>query len=147
MKKLTCCIGVIVLLSGCQERTDEIKISHFKDRNPDYKRKEADTIQVSEYEKSSKITSDEAKNRIGDSVTVTGLIAAVHSGDKVTYLNFDKKFPLNEFSCAIFPDDVEQFGDINLYRNKKAEVTGKITKFRNKPQIILNSKDQLKILN
>lgn len=94
-----------------------------------------------------KITSKEVKQHIGDSLRITGFIADIYLGEKVAYLNFENKFPKNEFACAIFSGKFDEFGDLSKYKNKKAEVTGKITTYKNKPQIILESKDQLKIIH
>lgn len=93
-----------------------------------------------------KITSNEVKDHIGDSVTIQGYIADVYISEKVSYLNFENKFPKNVFSCAIFSSQSDLFGDISKYKGKVAEVSGKITKFKNKPQVILNSPEQIKIL-
>lgn len=92
------------------------------------------------------ITSKEVKLHIGDSLTVKGFIADVYLSDKVAYLNFENKFPKNLFSCAIFENKFLAFGDLAVYKNKTAEVTGKITTYKNKPQIILTSKDQIRII-
>lgn len=93
-----------------------------------------------------KITSKEVKQHIGDSLRITGFIADIYLGEKVAYLNFENKFPKNVFSCAIFSGKFDEFGDLSKYKNKNAEVTGKITTYKNKPQIILESKDQIKII-
>ncbi|MCY7360575.1 MAG: hypothetical protein LH629_00690, partial [Ignavibacteria bacterium] len=74
------------------------------------------------------------------------LVADVYLTDKVAYLNFENKFPKNIFSCAIFENKFSLFGDLSKYKNRKVEVTGKITTYKNKPQVILTSKDQIKIL-
>ena len=93
-----------------------------------------------------RISSKDVRQHIGDSLCVTGLVAEVFLNDKVAYLNMDNKFPKNAFSCAIFSLKFTEFGDLSKYKGKNIEVTGKISTFKNKPQIILNSKDQIKIL-
>jgi len=93
-----------------------------------------------------KITSREVKAHMGDSLTIKGFVADVYVSEKVSYLNFENKFPKNVFSCAIFSSKAEAFGDLSKYKGKEVEVTGKITTYKNKPQVILNSPDQIKIL-
>ncbi len=93
-----------------------------------------------------KITSKEVKQHIGDSLRITGYIADVYLGEKVAYLNFENRFPKNVFSCTIFQKTFNEFGDLSKYKNKTAEVTGKITTYKNKPQVILESKQQIKII-
>ncbi|MCB0728711.1 MAG: hypothetical protein KDD00_14710 [Ignavibacteriae bacterium] len=92
------------------------------------------------------ITSKEVKNHIGDSLVIRGLVADVYVSEKVSYLNFENRFPKNVFACAIFSSKTDAFGDLSKYKGKLVEVNGKISTFKNKPQVILNSPDQIKIL-
>ncbi|HMQ68082.1 MAG TPA: GW dipeptide domain-containing protein [Ignavibacteria bacterium] len=92
------------------------------------------------------IASEEVKNHIGDYLTIRGYVADVHVSEKVSYLNFENKFPKSIFSCVIFSSKAEAFGDPSKYKGKDVEVTGMITTYKNKPQVILNSPDQIKIL-
>lgn len=93
-----------------------------------------------------KVSSREAAKFIGDSLTVAGYIADVFESEKVVYLNFEKKFPRNVFTCTIFAGNAGRFGELKLYKGKNVEVTGKVTSYKNKPQMILWSEAQIKIL-
>jgi len=93
------------------------------------------------------ITPKEVKAHVGDSLVIKGFVTDVYLSDKVAYLNFENKFPKNIFSCAIFSNKFEEFGDLSRFKNKNVEVNGKITTYKNKPQVILNSKDQIKIIS
>jgi len=93
------------------------------------------------------ITSKEVKTHVGDSLIIKGFVADIFLSDKVAYLNFENKFPKNIFSCAIFSGRFEEFGDLSRFKNKIVEVSGKILTYKNKPQVILNSKDQIKIVS
>jgi len=109
-------------------------------------------IKIDENKSSNKITSlqtitpKEVKAHVGDSLTIKGFVADIYLSDKVAYLNFENKFPKNMFSCAIFSNKFDEFGDLSRFKNKNVEVNGKITTYKNKPQVILNSKDQIKII-
>lgn len=92
------------------------------------------------------ISAVEAANYIGKVVTVEGFVADVYKTDKVAYLNFVEKFPKNPFSGVIFAGKFDKFGDLNIYERKNVEITGRISVYKEKPQIILDSKDQIKIL-
>ncbi len=92
------------------------------------------------------ISSQEVKLHIGDSLTIRGYVADIYLSDKVAYINFENKFPKNIFSCAVFENRFNDFGDLSKYKDKTVEVTGKITTYKNKPQVILNSKDQIRIM-
>jgi DNA/RNA endonuclease YhcR with UshA esterase domain len=91
------------------------------------------------------ITPLEASDNIGKVVTVKGFIAEVYKKENVEYLNFMEKYPDNPFEGVIFQKKFDEFGDINIYNNKNVEITGLVSSFKGKPQIILNSKDQIKI--
>lgn len=93
------------------------------------------------------IKDTEAKNYVGENVTVTGKIAAVVKRPKVNYLNFGKNYPNQTFTAVIFPDDADEFGDLNEFKGKEVEVSGVISLYNGKPQIILKSKNQIKIID
>lgn len=93
------------------------------------------------------IRPDEVKFHTGDSLIVRGYIADIYLSEKVAYLNFEYRFPKNLFSCVVFENKFREFGDLSVYKNKRAEVRGKITTYKNKSQIILTSKDQIKIIH
>ncbi len=84
---------------------------------------------------------------IGKNAVVTGYIADVYKNEKVAYLNFDGKFPKNSCAAVIFKDDFGKFGDVNRFKNKNVEVSGIISEYNGKPQIILKSTSQVKITN
>lgn len=82
---------------------------------------------------------------IGKNAIVSGYIADVYKNEKVAYLNFDGKFPKNSCAAVIFKDDFKKFGDVNRFKNKNVEVSGIISEYNGKPQIILKSTSQLKV--
>ena len=92
------------------------------------------------------ISAVETANYIGKVVTVEGFVADVYKTEKVAYLNFVEKFPKNPFSGVIFASKFDKFGDLSIYEGKNVELTGRISVYKEKPQIILDSKDQIKIL-
>jgi hypothetical protein len=92
------------------------------------------------------ITSKEIRKHIGDSLKVKGFVADIYLSEKVAYLNFENKFPKNDLACTVFSGRFDEFGDLSVFKGKNVMVTGKVTTFKGKPQIILNSKDQIKII-
>lgn len=86
-------------------------------------------------------------NYIGKNAVVTGYVADVFKNEKVAYLNFDGKFPKNSFAAVIFKDDFSKFGNLSRFKNKTIEVSGIISKYNGKPQIILKNTSQIKITN
>ena len=133
------------------DQTDNSDISELKEKDKDKSETEiysdnSDGQSQGSNNTKTKITSREVNAHIGDSLTIKGFVADVYVSEKVSYLNFENKFPKNIFSCAIFSSKAEVFGDLSKYKSKEVEVTGKITTYKNKPQVILNSPDQIKIL-
>lgn len=142
-----------VIITGCNKDNQhpEISIKKSSQNEPDVRnstevignKSKPDNSKVSSLKR---ISSKEVRKHIGDSLNVTCLVAEVFLNEKVAYLNMENKFPKNIFSCAIFSSKFTEFGDLTEYKDRIVEVTGKISTFRNKPQIILNSKDQIKII-
>ena len=89
----------------------------------------------------------QAKDHLGGVVTVKGFVAEVRKTEKVAYLNFVENFPENPFSGVIFASRFKDFGDISIYEGKNVELTGRVTVYKGRPQIIMDSKEQIKILN
>lgn len=88
----------------------------------------------------------DVKNYSGETVVVTGKVTDIHVSEKVSYLNFGEKFPKNDFSAVVFSGMYDEFGDLNRFDHRTVEIKGSVSLFRDKPQIILNSPEQIKIL-
>jgi DNA/RNA endonuclease YhcR with UshA esterase domain len=48
---------------------------------------------------------------------------------------------------VIFANKFDVIGDLNIYEGKNVSLTGRVTVYKEKPQIILDSKEQIKILD
>ncbi|MEP7145610.1 MAG: hypothetical protein ABI792_01235 [bacterium] len=147
MRNLFFIIGFVYLFSGCgkKESSDEIKIRH-----PENKSTYSGTPEKRPSDESATlktISSKEVKLHIGDSLNIEGYVADIYLSDKVAYLNFENKFPKNIFTCTIFSGKLEQFGDLSKYKGRNVLVTGRISSYKNKPQVVLNFKDQIRIIN
>ncbi len=94
-----------------------------------------------------KIPANAAKNYIGKYETVIGTDSQVyHSRGGTCFLDIDGDYPDNTFTAVIFKSDVKKFKDIDEYEGKEIEVKGKIKEYKGKPEIILKSKSQIKII-
>ena len=138
---------------SCGDRVDQNEVSvkkfdSLEDKTDLTEKEEPVVSEDSESNGSSVkvISSKEVKGHIGDSLTIRGYVADVYVTEKVSYLNFEFKFPKNIFSCAIFSSNAGAFGDLSKYKGKIVEVTGKITTYKSKPQVILSSPDRIKII-
>lgn len=92
------------------------------------------------------IPATEAKQHINSEATVTGKIVEVNKTAKVVHLNFDQPFPNQPFEAVIFATRTNLFPEVDQLKGKTVEVTGKITEYHNRAEIILNNTNQLKVV-
>lgn len=95
------------------------------------------------------LTATEAKKHVGEKATVCGLVADVHfaSGSKgtPTFVNFDKPFPNQIFTVLIWGDDLPKFNENPIrWQGRKLCATGTISEFRDSPEIVAKSQDQIR---
>lgn len=94
-----------------------------------------------------KITPAEAKNYIGKKETITGKIDQIHLTNTGTYfLNMGGKYPDNPFTAIIFKSDTSKFGNVQSYEGKEVEVSGMVKEYNDETEIILESKEQIKLV-
>ncbi|MFZ1974608.1 MAG: hypothetical protein WAU89_17315 [Candidatus Acidiferrales bacterium] len=97
-----------------------------------------------------KITTAEAKNHIGERATVCGKVASSHyaksSKGEPTFLNLDEPYPKEVFTILIWGSDREKFGTPESeYKGLQVCVTGKITSYRSRPEIVATERRQIEI--
>jgi len=92
------------------------------------------------------LTPKEAKSKVGETVTLEGKVAEVNKTDKVIRLNLGSKFPKQDFTLVIFPGRFDAFPDVEKLDGKTVQATGKVTEYRGQSQIILDKKEQLKVV-
>ncbi|MBI4066058.1 hypothetical protein HY412_02625 [Candidatus Kaiserbacteria bacterium] len=92
----------------------------------------------------------EAPAHIGDYASVRGtLVDAYTSKTGTVFLDFCKNYKTCPFSGVIFADDVKKFGlpaqagDLSKYNGTIVTITGKISSYQNKAEIVLSSPSQL----
>lgn len=95
------------------------------------------------------ITANVAKNYIGKEITVCGKVVSpkflASSNGKPTYLNLDKKYPNHIFTIVIWEEVRKEF-DFKpevYYLNKEVCVYGRVSVYKEKPQIEIKSSSQL----
>ena len=95
-----------------------------------------------------KINWEDADSHLGKYVIVSGKIVASYKNEKVCFLNFHEDFR-NYLSLVIFADDFKKFPDNpdKYYLNKNVTVEGRVKHYKGRPEIILNSREQIKIEN
>lgn len=88
----------------------------------------------------------EAKSKVGETITVEAKVAEVNKTEKIVRINLDARFPKQELTLVIFPANFSKFEEVEKLEGKTVRVTGKVTEYQKRPQIVLESKEQLKIV-
>jgi DNA/RNA endonuclease YhcR with UshA esterase domain len=97
-----------------------------------------------------KLSATEAKDHIGETATVCGNVVstryAASTRGQPTFLNLDKPYPNQIFTVVIWGSDRSKFGAPESdYKGKRIRVTGKITEYRNVPQIVAERPQQIQV--
>jgi DNA/RNA endonuclease YhcR with UshA esterase domain len=94
-----------------------------------------------------KISAAAATNYYDQEMIVTGKVAQVTVRPTITFLNLDKAYPNSPFAVVIFHGKSSYYGDANALKGKQIEISGKIIKYKDKPEIALDTTNQLTVLN
>lgn len=88
----------------------------------------------------------EAPNHIGEYVVISGLVDNVFISNKGTnFLNFCPNYRTCPFSAVIFNSDAYKFSNVRAYEGRTVEISGAITTYQGRAQIILKDPSQVKI--
>jgi hypothetical protein len=86
----------------------------------------------------------EASAHVGEYASVRGvLVEAYTSSSGTVFLDFCKSYKTCPFSGVIFAGDVKKFGDLTRYNGSTVTLTGKISSYQGKAEIVLSSPSQL----
>ena len=94
-----------------------------------------------------KIGAADAASHYDQEMIVTGKVAQVTIRPTVTFLNFDKPFPNSPFSVVIFHGHSSFYGNANALKGKSVLIKGKIKNYQDKPEIVLDSTNQLTVFD
>lgn len=97
-----------------------------------------------------RVTIDSLQFHGGEVITVCGKVAdtfVTQSEKKITHLNFEHPYPNQTFSVTIFGSDLPKFKYVpaEFLKSKNVCVTGKVKIYGGKPEMVVNSEEQLKI--
>jgi DNA/RNA endonuclease YhcR with UshA esterase domain len=99
--------------------------------------------------KAQTIPADSLSSYIGKTVTVCDQVADTHvtKESKVTYLNIGKAYPDQSFTVVIFAADAANFPYTpSVYlKGKSICVTGVAKLYKERPEIIVQQADQIKV--
>jgi DNA/RNA endonuclease YhcR with UshA esterase domain len=96
--------------------------------------------------KASNYTPQEAAKHVGETATITGAVDGMHqSGKGNIFLNMGGKYPNQAFTAFIPSASAAQFPNPQQYEGRTVAVSGKITLYKGKPEIIVNSASQISV--
>jgi hypothetical protein len=89
---------------------------------------------------------EKAREVIGQRATVEGMVVATHRTEKICNLNFSPNWR-KDFSAVIFAGSFSKWpADIEgQYRGQKVRITGTVTEYQGRPQIIVSEPSQIEI--
>jgi DNA/RNA endonuclease YhcR with UshA esterase domain len=89
-------------------------------------------------------TPAEAAKHVGETATVTGNVDGFHqSGKGNIFLNMGGKYPNQAFTAFIPSASAGQFSNPQQYEGRTVAVSGKLTLYRGKPEIVVTSASQI----
>ena len=93
------------------------------------------------------LTAKAAQEKVGQSVTLEDKVAEVNRTDSIIRLNLGARFPQQDLTLVIFQRHFPLFEEsVKGLSGKKVRVTGKVTEYKKRPQIVLERPDQLTVL-
>ena len=91
-----------------------------------------------------KIGTADAAKYYDQVMIVTGKVAQVSIRPKMIFLNLDRAYPDSPFTVVMFPG--KYLADVKALNGKSIEIRGKIKNYNDKPEIVLDSTNQLIVL-
>ncbi len=105
------------------------------------------TLHAQDKEKKSEVlAAKDAKGKVGETITVEAKVAEVNKTEKIIRVNLEARFPKQELTLVVFPANFSKFEDVEKLEGKTVRVTGKVTEYQKRPQIVLDAKEQLKVV-
>jgi len=88
----------------------------------------------------------EANQLVGQRKAIFGKVAQVTFRETVVFLNLEKPYPDNPCSGVIYADRTNLFRDLEKLEGHTIVITGKVTLYNGRPQVVLDSTNQLEII-
>jgi DNA/RNA endonuclease YhcR with UshA esterase domain len=93
-----------------------------------------------------KIGANEAHKYYEKEMIVTGKVVQVTIRPKIAFLNIDHPFPDESIALVIYSSETNKLSDLKAWDGKSIEASGKIRRYRFRPEIILDSTNQLRVV-
>lgn len=152
IKRIAFCFAWIIIISAC---FPVLVISPLKELSL---KKPAISSFVAEKSKEEYAKSETERQKIiikhqdageyeGKYVSSAGLIVSAKDTGRVTFLNFEKDYKKG-LVLVIFAKDYKRFREkpLTMYKGKYVEFEGRVKIYKGRPEIIIKSSDQIKII-
>jgi hypothetical protein len=93
-----------------------------------------------------RISALEASKYYDESMVVTGKVVEVSQRATITILDVDGAGRSAPFTAVIFPENLGLFKDLQGLQGRSVEISGDVTEYRGKPEVILESPAQIKVV-
>ena len=86
----------------------------------------------------------EASEHVGQNARIRGTLVNTHkSASGTVFLDFCRQYRTCPFSAVIFADDAKQFGDLSKFVGREITLSGKVSSYQSRAEIILRSPEQI----
>jgi len=92
------------------------------------------------------ILATDATNYMNRQVVVRDVVVQVALRPTVALLNLNQQYPNAPLTLVIRGSNTNNFADLENYAGQRVEVSGRITDYQGRPQIVLTTTNQIKIL-
>lgn len=92
------------------------------------------------------ITPEQAKDYVGQTVTVTGKVAEVTEHNGNIFINFGAKYPRQSFYGFVASRDANYLDGkltFQALQGQTASITGEVKLYKGKPEIVITKEDQV----
>ncbi len=80
-----------------------------------------------------------------EDMVVTGKVVDVSVRSTIAILDLDQSYPDTPMTAVVFDDNFGKFGDLQKYTGHNVEISGTVTEYHDKPEVVLESPRQIKI--
>ncbi|MBN9534940.1 MAG: hypothetical protein J0I26_06855 [Alphaproteobacteria bacterium] len=90
-------------------------------------------------------SSVDVRGQVGQFATAEGVVDEVYDSRKATFIDLGGRYPNNVFTAVIWSEDADKFPAVDALRGKKVVITGLLTLYNGRKEIILRDAGQLKV--
>lgn len=88
----------------------------------------------------------DASQHIGEYATIEGTPVTIYTSKKGTvFFDYCKEYDACPFSAVIFSSDTTKFGNLSAYKGKTIRVTGSISSYQGRAEIIIKDPSQIEM--